>query len=65
MSNDNAAGAGQWYFDTRTHAVAQEPGPDRLGPYPTREEAASAMKTVDDRNTQWNEDPRWNDTDGA
>ncbi|MER5730784.1 hypothetical protein ABT084_21055 [Streptomyces sp. NPDC002138] len=61
MSDNNAARPGQWYFDTRTESVAEEPGPDRLGPYPTRQEAASAMQTVNDRNKQWREDPHWND----
>ncbi|MFJ8162403.1 hypothetical protein ACIRBY_15920 [Streptomyces sp. NPDC096136] len=61
MSNDNASSSGQWYFDTRTQSVAEEPGPDRLGPYPTRDEAASAMRIVDARNKRWSEDPRWND----
>ncbi|MGW1771311.1 hypothetical protein [Streptomyces sp. NPDC002104] len=68
MSNHDPAGHHEWYFDTRTQSVANEPGPDRLGPYPTREKAASALQTVDDRNEQWREDPHWNDdgtSDGA
>ncbi|WP_198671884.1 hypothetical protein [Desertihabitans aurantiacus] len=33
---------------------------NRLGPYPTREEAAQAMEKVAQRNEQWDaEDERW------
>lgn len=34
---------------------------DRLGPYPTREEAASALEKVRQRNEAWENDPAWND----
>ncbi|MFE9799940.1 hypothetical protein ACWC98_37325 [Streptomyces goshikiensis] len=61
MNENSAAGAGEWYYDTRTHSTCKEPGPDRLGPYPTRDEAASAMQTVTDRNDEWRQDSRWND----
>jgi hypothetical protein len=33
----------------------------RLGPYPTREEAARALEKVDERNEEWDTDPAWND----
>lgn len=36
-------------------------GMDRLGPYPSRDEAARAMEKVAERNEQWDSDPRWND----
>lgn len=36
----------------------------RIGPFPTREEAAQALETVERRNTAWEEDPDWNDDVG-
>ena len=35
----------------------------RLGPFATREEAARALDTVDERNEAWDNDPRFNDPD--
>ncbi|WOQ18951.1 hypothetical protein R0145_11995 [Raineyella sp. W15-4] len=46
------------------HAVERYEGcraADRLGPYPTREEAGHALERVQERNEAWDEDPRWND----
>jgi hypothetical protein len=34
---------------------------DRLGPYATREEAEHALEMVEQRNEEWDNDPRWND----
>lgn len=34
---------------------------DRLGPYPTREAASRALEKVEERNEEWDNDPRWND----
>ncbi|MGH3411938.1 MAG: hypothetical protein ACRDPH_02525 [Marmoricola sp.] len=34
---------------------------DRLGPYPTEEEASRALEKVRERNEAWDSDPRWND----
>ena len=34
---------------------------DRLGPYPTREEAEHALEKVQQRNEAWDNDPAWND----
>jgi hypothetical protein len=34
---------------------------DRLGPYATREEAEHALEKVEQRNEEWDNDPRWND----
>ncbi|WP_040163156.1 hypothetical protein [Nigerium massiliense] len=55
---------GQWYYCLKHHAV--EPfeacrSEDRLGPYPTREEAAHALEKVQERNEEWDNDPRFND----
>lgn len=35
----------------------------RLGPYPTREDAAHALERVEERNDVWETDPRFNDPD--
>jgi hypothetical protein len=34
---------------------------DRLGPYPTAEEAGRALDRVAERNEAWENDPDWND----
>lgn len=34
---------------------------DRLGPYPSEEEAARALEKVEERNEEWENDPDWND----
>ena len=34
---------------------------DRLGPYPTAEDASHALEKVQQRNEEWDNDPRWND----
>ena len=46
----------RWFYCLRHHTVEPEPGcpaKDRLGPYPTREEAARALETVRRRNEEW------------
>ena len=47
----------RWWFSLRTHAVEDDDGPtpgkDRLGPFPTREAAARALETVQERNKEW------------
>lgn len=55
-----------WYWCLTHHAV--EPydackAADRLGPYATREEAATALDRVRARNEEWENDPRFNDED--
>lgn len=57
---------GQWYYCLTHHVV--EPyeacrAIDRLGPYPTPEDAAKALETAAERNVDWDEDPRFNDPD--
>jgi hypothetical protein len=46
-----------WYFCLKHHTVepfdSDCPGKDRLGPYPTREEAAHALEKVQERNKEW------------
>jgi len=34
---------------------------DRLGPYASKEEAAHALEKVQERNEEWDNDPKWND----
>jgi hypothetical protein len=35
---------------------------DRLGPYDTEEEASHALEKAKQRNEEWDNDPKWNDT---
>nr|WP_298132489.1 hypothetical protein [Micropruina sp.] len=45
-----------WYWCLKHHAVEPYEGckaEDRLGPYPTRDEAAAALEKVRERNEQW------------
>ncbi|MFF4405732.1 hypothetical protein ACFY2W_33140 [Streptomyces sp. NPDC001262] len=63
-----AAGKPGEYYYCLKHGTVEE-GPecraaDRFGPYGTREEAAHAMETAQERNEAWREDPRWKDEPG-
>lgn len=54
----------EWYYCVEHQTVEPKLGcriTTRLGPYPTREEAAQAMATVERRNEEWDEDPDWNE----
>ena len=54
----------RWYFCLRHHAVESAqgcPARDRLGPYDSEEQAADALALVQQRNDDWDNDPRWND----
>ena len=54
----------RWYFCLRHHAVEGEegcPGRDRLGPYDSETKAANALEQVQQRNEEWDNDPKWND----
>ena len=45
-----------WWFCLKHHRVEPDagcPGKDRLGPYPTPEDASRALETVRRRNEQW------------
>lgn len=58
--------AGEWYYCLDHHMV--EPyeacrSDTRLGPYATPAEAAQALEKVASRNTDWDNDPRFNDPD--
>jgi hypothetical protein len=54
-----------YWFCVKHHTVETLPDLcppiDRLGPYPTREEAARALERAEERNEEWDNDPRWND----
>jgi hypothetical protein len=46
----------QWYYCLKHHTVEGALGcraKDRLGPYPTREEAEHALEKVKERNEAW------------
>ena len=57
---------GSWYYCLDHRAVEPYEGcrsQTRLGPYPTREDAAQALERVVERNDVWENDPRYNDPD--
>ncbi len=50
-----------WWFDLKTHSAVQDSkssskAVDRLGPYPSREEAERALEKVQERNEAWDDD---------
>ena len=54
----------RWYYCVKHHQVEGKrgcPALHRLGPYPSEAEAANALAKVEERNQQWDNDPRWND----
>ena len=54
-----------WWYDLKTKSAVQDSRAgkvaDRLGPYPSREEAERALDKVAERNESYDHDPRWND----
>jgi hypothetical protein len=56
----------EYFFCLKHHRVEQRnqgcPARDRLGPYPSEAEAARALEKVQERNEEWDTDPRWNDS---
>ncbi|SEC60763.1 hypothetical protein SAMN05428945_3364 [Streptomyces sp. 2224.1] len=58
---------GEWFYCLEHRTVEEGPqcrAADRLGPYPTREEAEHAMETARERNVEWETDPKWHDGAG-
>lgn len=58
------SGSEQWWFCLRHQAVEKGsgcPNADRMGPYNTSQEAATALSRAAERNEQWDKDPNWND----
>ena len=53
-------GTSRWQGDSSQRGTGCGPA-DRLGPYPTREEAERALAKVQERNEEWDSDPNWND----
>ncbi len=56
--------ADEYWFCLKHHTVEGPEGckaADRLGPYPTAEEAGRALEKVAQRNEAWESDPDWND----
>jgi hypothetical protein len=54
----------QFWFCLKHHKVEGRDGcknSDRLGPYATEQEAARALDKVEERNEDWDNDPKWND----
>lgn len=43
------------------HGDGMCPSVDRLGPFPTQEAAEGALARAEERNEEWDNDPRWND----
>ena len=57
----------EYWFCLTHHTVEGRDGcknSDRLGPYASSAEAARALEKVEERNEEWDNDPKWND-DGA
>ena len=55
---------GEWYYCLTHSAVEPFDGcksEERLGPYPTRADAALALEKGKERNEAWDNDPRFND----
>lgn len=58
--------ADEWYYCLDHRMVEPSDGCQvtvRIGPFPTREEAARALEIVNERNQDWDNDPAWNDDD--
>ena len=56
--------AEEYWYCLKHHAVEPREGcknADRLGPYPTREDASRALEKVQQRNEAWDNDPDWSD----
>ena len=58
---------GEWYYCLEHRKVEEGPecpAKDRMGPYASRSEAGQAMEKADERNAEWDTDPRWHDKAG-
>jgi len=54
----------QWWFCLTHHEVEGRHGclnKDRLGPYPSQDAASHALEKVQQRNEEWDNDPKWQD----
>ncbi|MCZ2525219.1 hypothetical protein [Streptomyces sp. HB2AG] len=59
-----SGGPGEWFY-CLVHKKVEEgpecPARDRLGPYSTPAEAQHATEISEQRNQEWENDPRWHD----
>ncbi|MEE1738455.1 hypothetical protein [Streptomyces sp. BE147] len=59
---------GEWYY-CLVHKKVEEgpecPAKDRFGPYTSPGEAQRAMDTAQERNLEWETDPKWHDRTGG
>ena len=56
----------QWWYCMKHRTVEGRTGcsnTDRMGPYASRDQAASAIDNAAERTQAWETDPRWNDDD--
>ena len=54
----------QWFYCLDHRTVESADGcraAVRIGPFPSREEAAMALETVERRNREWDNDPEWSE----
>lgn len=54
----------EFWYCLKHHAVEGHDGcknADRLGPYDSEAEASRALEKVQERNEDWDNDPKWND----
>ena len=54
----------EFWYCLKHHAVEGKDGcknADRLGPYDSEAEAARALEKIQERNEEWDNDPKWND----
>ena len=54
----------EYWYCLKHGTVEQEqlcPGAERMGPYPTREQAEHALELAAQRSEEWDKDPRWRD----
>ena len=52
----------EYWFCLKHHTVEPREGcrnQDRLGPYASESEASSALDKVEERNEEWDHDPKW------
>src|SRR5690349_9009575 len=58
---------GEWFYCLEHKKVEEGPecpAKDRFGPYASRQEAQHAMETAQERNLEWDTDPKWHDRKG-
>ena len=54
----------EFWYCLKHHAVESRDGcknADRLGPYDSEADAERALEKTQERNEEWDNDPKWND----